>query len=75
MVRWKTLIFGKYNITEIKRAVKEPKWQEFRKGLKGISLEQKFRELKKWLRRNRNSKRAKIQVTNYVNALKRAGLI
>jgi len=60
---------------EILRAIKDPKWQELRKMMKGKSLSRKRQMLNEWLKRNNNSKKSQIQVTNYLNALKRGGII
>jgi len=72
---WDKLIFGHYNIDQIQQAVADPKWQEYRTEAIGTSLESKYIALQDWLEDNNHSERAKIQVTNYVNALKRGGLV
>lgn len=58
---------------EIQRAVKSKKWQLFRQKLKGKSTSAKKSCLKKWLVKNKYSNTSKIQVSNYINALKRGG--
>jgi len=55
--------------------IKDKKWQEFRKSLKGLSNAEKYKQLSKWLRSHNNSHRSKVQVTNYINALKRGGQV
>lgn len=72
--RWGSLIHGKYNIQEVLKAVKDPKWQQFRKSLKGTSLVIRHRMLHQYLGNN-PTRRKRIQVTNYVYALKRGGMI
>lgn len=69
------LIFGQYNKYMILDAVNNYDWQVFRISLKGLSTESKVLKLKEWLKLNNNSHKAKVQVTNYVNALKRGGQI
>ena len=72
---WNELIFGIYNIKTIKEAVKDTSWQKTRKSMLGTTLETKFETLYMWLESNNYSVKSKIQVTNYINALKRGGLI
>ena len=74
-MNWDSLDFGNFNKNEIARAVSDAKWQRLRKMMKGESLTKKFNMLKSHLRSENNSRKAKIQVTNYVNALRRAGQI
>jgi len=72
---WNKLIFDKYNIKTILQIVKNKDWQKIRKSMLKTSLEFKYKTLKKWLIFNGYSFDSKVQVTNYVNALKRGGLI
>jgi hypothetical protein len=74
-MNWSKLIFGQYSPEQIDKAVKDEKWQEVRRSMKGVSLIEKYNTLERWLRKNSHSEKSKIQVTNYVNALKRGGLI
>jgi len=48
-------------------------WQTFRRKLKGIPTDQKLIRLKEWLDQWDYSYAALIQVSNYINALKRGG--
>ena len=73
-LNWKSLAF-EVSKDEVMKAIKDEKWQEFRKSLKGTSTEEKYRQLRKWLRDHNNSSRAKAQVSNYIGALARGGLI
>ena len=59
---------------DIAQAVKDKEWQTFRVSLKGLSTAAKLRKLKEY-KRTRTGPRAHVQVENYINALKRAGLI
>lgn len=61
--------------SKIAEAVKMKKWQLYRETLKGKSLKEKKHLLKIWLFKHNNSKNSQIQVQNYLNALKRAGII
>jgi hypothetical protein len=72
---WNKLIFDKYNIKTILQIVKNEDWQKIRKSMLKTSLEFKYKTLKHWLIYNDYSFDSKVQVTNYVNALKRGGLI
>ena len=67
------IILFMLNRKEIKQAIKDNDWQEFRLTLKGQSTKQKLRMLRQWKRKNKNSKKSLIQTENYINALKRAG--
>jgi hypothetical protein len=72
---WNKLIFDKYNIKTVLQIVKNNDWQKIRKSMLKTSLEFKYKTLKQWLIYNDYSFDSKVQVTNYVNALKRGGLI
>lgn len=72
---WNKLIFDKYSIKTILQIVKNEDWQKIRKSMLKTSLEFKYKTLKQWLIYNDYSFDSKVQVTNYVNALKRGGLI
>lgn len=58
-------------------AVRVPEWQALRLSLLGMPLEYKYRELTRWLHEPSSIPQTtrRIQVANYVNALKRGGLI
>ena len=60
---------------EIMDAIKDDKWQEFRRSLKGLSTEEKLDKLESWLESHPGSSKARVQVINYYNALKRGGQI
>ena len=72
---WSSLHFGLLTQDEITLYVKDVEWQKLRSALVGIPLEAKHYELKRWLKRNDNNRASQVQVTNYINALKRGGLI
>lgn len=72
---WRKLHFGRISPSEVAEAVADDEWQELRVYLKGKSLEEKYRRLDNWLTQQNNSRKAQIQVTNYVTALSRGGLI
>ena len=54
-------------------AVKDTDWQQFRRSLKGLPTKSKITKLSGWLRKKGNSRRAQLQVVNYMNALLRGG--
>lgn len=56
-------------------AVQDPVWQKFREELKGLPTEKKLDRLHHWLRLGPASRRRQVQVDNYINALKRGGLL
>lgn len=55
-------------------AVRDETWQRFRLSLKGLPTKTKLRKLWKW-RKSCGTFKARVQVQNYVNALKRGGQI
>jgi hypothetical protein len=63
------------NKQEVLAAVKNPEWQAIRIAMKGSSLRHKFLSLTAWLEVKEYSREAQVQVTNYVTALSRGGLI
>lgn len=72
---WKKLYFGTMSKTEVAVAVKDQDWQTVRLSMKGVSLQQKYDTLLWWLEKNEGKWKAKVQITNYVTALSRGGLI
>ncbi len=57
------------------QSVKEDDWQLVRKSMLGTTLEFKYETLKKWLVQNNYSEKSKVQTQNYMQALRRSGLI
>lgn len=73
---WEDIVpLRKLSRAEIKWAVNDISWQMFRVCLKGECLEKKYFELRKWKRQASNPRKAEVQIINYINALKRGGLI
>lgn len=70
---WVKLIFGVYNRKQVLDAVDDTTWQNLRIRLKGTSMEYRYKALQHYLGEE-PEERKKIQVTNYVYALKRGGL-
>lgn len=60
--------------SDIQQAVKEPVWQTFRLSLRGLPTGEKLRKLKEYRKKHKGYFR-QVQVENYINALKRAGLL
>jgi len=58
--------------TQIQEAIKDTNWQTLRKELKRTPLNVKIDFCNIWLRENNFSKKSKIQIINYINALKRS---
>lgn len=76
-VDWSTLTFDTPK-EETLDAIKDEDWQVLRKSLKGQSLELKYLALTHWIKVSPNVvalNHRKLQVGNYVNALRRAGLV
>lgn len=74
-MNWNSLIFGSYNRVQIRTAVDDSNWQKFRESLRGANLPNKYVQLLEWLMKRGYTEKSKVQVTNYVNALRRGGLI
>ena len=75
MLDWLNLHAGHISSDEIKAAIKIKGWQIFRKSLKGKSLEEKYTLLEALHNRYPKNRLVQVAITNYINALKRAGLI
>ncbi len=71
---WEKLILKKCSRKEVSEFTKDPVWQDFRKTIKGLTSQEKYSKLTVYLEYH-NTHKARVQVTNYVGALKRAGLI
>jgi len=73
---WEHLVFGIYPVNTVLRAVKDPDWQAVRLAMKGEPMWVKKMCLETWLTDATAEQLPQrcIQVTNYVNALKRGGL-
>lgn len=74
MIRWPYNVVS-YTQDEVKRhCVNDEYWQRFRLTLKGLPTGQKLKELAHWLFDEcKQSRRGYVQVSNYINALKRGG--
>lgn len=72
---WNSIHAGKITQQEILKYCQGVSWQALRRLLKGATLEEKFQKLKEWLSLHSNSRASQVQVTNYINALKRGGMI
>lgn len=72
---WTKLYFGYLSRKEIQEHVIKSDWQKVRLSMKGVSTAEKYKILEKWLNDNNCSRSAQVQVTNYVTALSRGGLI
>ena len=57
------------------QAVKDDNWQIVRKSMLSTDLKFKYETLQKWLEKNKYFDKSKIQTQNYMQALKRSGLI
>ena len=76
-MNWETLTYDTPR-DETLDAIKDEDWQVLRNSLKGQSLELKYAALGHWIKVSTNAvqlNRRKLQVGNYVNALRRAGLV
>ena len=74
-MEWNKIHCGKISKKEITEYIIDISWQSLRLHLKGKTLEYKYMALEDWLKYNENSRACQVQVTNYINALKRGGLV
>jgi len=74
-MNWSSLTFEPLTRDEIRRYTPDPDWQDFRASLLNEGIVNRFRYLEQWLVLHGYDRASQVQVTNYVNALKRGGLI
>jgi hypothetical protein len=74
---WGLLVYPGVTRKEIKEYVLDSRWQEFRTSLLGLPSSVVFLRLIEYTRQFGESvpRSVQVQVTNYVNALKRGGKI
>lgn len=77
--QWDELVIP-LTVEEISEAVVDEAWQRFRISLKGKALEVRYQRLVRWIGDHHwpgahQQRLARVQVANYVNALKRGGMI
>ncbi len=76
ILKWYKFEFFDWIPTLIRlQAVKDDDWQIVRKSMLRTDLKFKYETLQKWLEKNKYSDKSKIQTQNYMQALKRSGLI
>lgn len=75
LAEWNDIHCGYITQAEIRKYIENPNWQTLRESLLGTTLEYKFEKLKEWLEGHSRSREAQVQVTNYINALRRGGLL
>jgi len=75
-MEWSKFKFFDWIPTVIRlQSVKDEDRQVIRKSMLKTDLEFKYGILEKWLARNSYSKKSKVQTQNYMQALRRSGLI
>ena len=72
---WLALTTSPITRAEIVRYIPNEEWQALRVHLLNTSLATKYAALHEWLREHDNTRASQVQVTNYINALKRGGMI
>jgi len=76
ILKWHKFEFFDWIPTVIRlQSVKDDDWQIVRKSMLKTDLEFKYETLQNWLEKNKYSDKSKIQTQNYMQALKRGGLI
>ena len=76
VLMWSKFDFFDWIPTVIRlQSVKDDDWQVVRKSMLKTSQEFKHEALQKWLEKNKYSQKSKVQTQNYVQALRRSGLI
>jgi len=74
--KWSKFEFFDWIPTVIRlQSVKDDDWQIVRKSMLKTDLKFKYRTLQNWLEKNKYSDKSKIQTQNYMQALRRSGLI
>ena len=75
-IEWSKFKFFEWIPTMVRlQSVKDNDWQVVRKTMLKTTLEFKCKTLEKWLCKNNYSKKSKVQTQNYMQALRRSGLI
>ena len=74
-LNWSALSFSPLTRNEITLYVKDAEWQDFRRRLLLTRLPVKYAALEEWLEEHSHNRASQVQVTNFVNALRRGGLI
>ena len=74
-LNWSLLHFGPSTRREIDESTQFPEWQKLRESLGGETLVKRYYSLKSYLEAYDSDRVSQVQVTNYVNALRRGGLI
>lgn len=77
---WHKLYFGKIHREEINAYTTDPEWQRYRRSMLGLSAREKYDKLMWWLEDHTYPnglvpRKTQVQITNYVTALSRGGLI
>ena len=76
VLKWSKFRFFDYIPTIIRlESVKDEDWQAIRKSMLKTTLKFKYQTLQNWLEKNNFSKKSKIQTQNYMQALRRSGLV
>ena len=74
-LNWSTLDYSPLTRAEISEDVLEPEWQDLRRRMLLTRLIVRYAALQQWLKEHDYTRKSQVQVTNYVNALKRGGII
>jgi hypothetical protein len=74
-LNWSALDYSPLTRTEISVAVLDPEWQDLRRRMLLTRLVTRYAVLKRWLEMHENSRTSQVQVSNYISALKRGGMI
>ena len=74
-LNWSKLSFGPLTRDDIAYYVQDVEWQKLRGSLIGKTLQEKYNALDEWLREHEYKRSVQVQVTNYISALRRGGLI
>lgn len=72
-MRWEYNIGSCSRLDVIKYCINDYPWQQFRLTLKGRTTVYKLQQLEKWLKQHNFDEASKVQVDNYIGALKRGG--
>ncbi len=75
-MNWSDFKFFEWIPTIVRlHSVKDDDWQQVRRSMLKTTLKFKYDTLQNWLEKNKYSEKSKVQAQNYMQALRRSGLI
>ena len=72
---WEHLRFGVFSQPTTKAMWDDKEWKCFLTVLSGVPVSYRYKLLDEWVDKHCNTMKSRIQVTAYVNGLKKAGML